>query len=72
MCFELENEIGCVDAKEEYSSAARDDQKTPLGLFVKIRDQPIAHCAREVPLSQGIAVFRGVIGSRNHKGCSLN
>lgn len=72
MCFELENEIGCVDAKEEYSSAARDDQKTPLSLFVEIRDQPIAHCACEVPLAQGITVFRGVIGSRNHKGCSLN
>lgn len=72
MCFELENEIGCVDAKEEYRSAARDDQKALLSLFVEIRDQPIAHCAREVPLAQGIAVFRGVIGGRNHKSCSLS
>lgn len=70
MCFELENEIGYVDAKEEYSSAAGDDQKTPLSPFVEIRDQPIVHCAREVPFA--IAVFRGMIGSWNHKSCSLD
>ena len=71
MCFELEKEIGCIDTKQEYSSAARDDHKTPLSLFIETRDQHVAHCGRELPFDRG-NVFRGMICSWNNKGCSLD
>lgn len=71
MRFKLENEIGDVDTEQEYSSAPRNDQKTPLTDFVKVRNHPIVLCGHKAPVGRDNNVFRGVIRSWNHKGCVL-
>jgi hypothetical protein len=68
MRLKLEEEVGYVDTKQEYSSAAGDDQKTSLTTIVEIRATRFGH---DAPFDWGNDVLRGMIRCWNYKGCSL-
>jgi hypothetical protein len=72
MRFELKDEIGYVDTKQEYSSATGDDQKTLLTIVVEIRKQLAAQRGHQAPLDRRNNVLRGMIRSWDHKSYSLD